>query len=77
MTMKQYHCFSDLKSVTFTTNTTNIKSDLGIVSRLGSQCPEIYNININIEKWEEWKNSFEHQTGNCVVAVCGCQAVED
>ena len=67
-------CYFDLKSVSFTNHNTNIKSDTtATISHLGPQCPQDYDegflLNYTVKKWEEWRKSFENQTGT-VLKLC-------
>ncbi len=75
-------CYSDLNSIIFTTNTTNTKSDpTGLISQLDSQCPQNYGegffLNYTINKWENWRKSFEHQTGTVLKLCTGSDVYKD
>ncbi len=72
--MKKYH--------SVTTNTTNTKSDsTGLISQLDSQCPQNYGegffLNYTINKWENWRKSFEHQTGTVLKLCTGSDVYKD
>ena len=71
---KAPQCYSGLKSIEFTTNTTNIPVDpTASIAHLGPQCPQDYANGFLTEydkmKWSEWRRSFEHQTG-VVLKLC-------
>ena len=61
-------CYSSLNSVVFTTHETNIPVDpTATIAHLGPQCPQDYAngffIDYSAQKWDEWRRTFEHQTG--------------
>ena len=67
-------CYSGLKSIEFTIHTTNIPVDpTASIAHLGPQCPQDYANGFLTEydemKWDEWRRSFEHQTG-VVLKLC-------
>ena len=61
-------CYSSLNSVVFTTHKTNIPVDpTASIVQLGPQCTQDYAngffIDYSTQKWDEWRRTFEHQTG--------------
>ena len=71
---KAPQCYSGLKSIEFTTHTTNIPVDpTASIAHLGPQYPQDYANGFLTEydemKWDEWRRSFEHQTG-VVLKLC-------
>lgn len=61
-------CYSGLISIKLTTHTTNVPIDpTAKIAHCGPQCPQNYAhgfmVNYDELKWDEWRQSFEHQTG--------------
>ena len=66
-------CYS-LHSISFTTYETNVLVDpTATIAHLGPQCPQDYGqgflVNYTNKKWDEWRKSFEHQSGS-VLKLC-------
>lgn len=69
-------CYFSLDCVTFTTDKTNIAVDpTASISHLGPQCLQDYGhgflTNYCPQKWDEWRSSFEHQTGTMLKLCTG------
>ena len=67
-------CYHSLHSISFTTYEINVLVDpTATIAHLGPQCPQDYGlgflVNYTNKKWDEWRKSFEHQSGS-VLKLC-------